>query len=394
MEKTDNTQTIDKQSGVLVPEERPHHPYSPSTLANREWCPMFRNRQPKEVHHRTTAGTRAHGMVETGEDDERLSDNDAVAAAECMDFVDQRRRIMGSGTELSEIYLEVDDRVFPDCRSTTAGYVDRVLLNSDKTYAEMFDWKFGMWPVDGAEENLQGIAYTLGLFRKYPSLKKIRFFFKQPLLQVTSDHEFTRDMIPALYLRIQTVVARARKANDELAWDMANPAVPVCNFCDRLGECPKVRAMACKVGHKFHPIEVPEDITPSLPHSPEDCSMLLKLAGVLKVWCESARRQVTDRIIRGDAELPPGQRIQEMQKRKVVDNEKIKTVALKYLTAEEFDTTLEATFGKIEDLISEKAPRGQKESTVKEFQKALLDSGAVVMGDKFSFLRAVAEKGK
>lgn len=333
-------------------------------------------------------------MVETGEDDERLSDDDAVAAAECMDFVDQRRQIMGTGTELSEIYLEVDDRVFPDCQSTTAGYVDRVLLNADKTYAEMFDWKFGMWPVDSADENLQGIAYTLGLFRNYPTLKKIRFFFKQPLLQVTSDHEFTRDMIPALYLRIQTVVARARKATDEMAWDMANPAVPACNFCDRLGECPKVCAMACKVGHKFHPLAVPEDITPSLPHTPEDSSMLLKLAGVLKVWCEAARRQVTDRILRGDAQLPPGQRIQEMSKRIVVDNDKLKTIALKYLTAEEFQETLETTFGKIEDLISEKSPRGQKENTVKEFQKALLESGAVKMGEKFSFLRAVAEKGK
>lgn len=389
---SDNIQTIDKQSGVLVPEERPHHPYSPSTLANREWCPRFENRKTAEVHHRTTAGTRAHGMVETGEDDTRLSDDDAIAAAECMDFVDQRRKAMGSGTELSEIYLEVDDLVFPDCKATTAGYVDRVLINQDKTYAEVMDWKFGKWPVDAAETNLQGIAYTLGLFNRYPTLQRVHVYFRQPLINFFTDHEFTREQIPALYLRVQTVVARARKANEEKSWDKANPGVPVCSFCARLGECPKVHAMACRVGHKFYPLEVPEDINPSLPKSAADSSMLLKLAGVMKVWAEAARRQITDRILRGEAELPPGQRIQVMQKRVVADSTRLKAIALRYLTEEEFQATLETTFGAVEDLISEKAPRGQKQAAVKEFQQALLDCGAVKLGDEFSFLRAVPDK--
>lgn len=378
---------------------------------------MFKNRQTTEVHHRTTAGTRAHGMVDSGEDDTRLSDDDAVAAAECMDFVDMRRRMLEAEAqealqaakdqagseegarpdpalftveELSEIYLPVDDRKFPDCDSTTAGYVDKVLINYDCTYAEMFDWKFGMWPVESAKNNLQGIAYVLGLFRMYPRLKKIRFFFKQPLLQSTSDHEFSREDIPALYLRVQAVVARARSAT----WEMANPAVPACNFCDRLGECPKVAAFACQVGRKFHPLAIPEEINPSLVNSPEGVADGLRLAGVLKVWCEAFRRQASDRIIRGDAPLPPGQRIQEMQKRIVADDDKLRAVSLQFLTMEEYSSTLSPTFGDLEKLIKEKAPRGQKENTVKEFQTALFDAGAVKLGEKFSFLRAVAEKGE
>jgi hypothetical protein len=43
-------------------------------------------------------------------------------------------------------------------------------------------------------------------------------------------------------------------------------------------------------------------------------------------------------------------------------------------------------------LIQDRAPRGNKKATVEEFQKALLDSGAVKMGDPFSFLRAISEK--
>jgi hypothetical protein len=81
-----------------------------------------------------------------------------------------------------------------------------------------------------------------------------------------------------------------------------------------------------------------------------------------------------------------------MSKREIVDQAKLKTVALRYITDAEWQSTLDTSFGAIEDLISEKAPRGQKEATVLEFRNAILEIGAVRMGDKFSFLRAVAEK--
>jgi hypothetical protein len=411
------------EPAATTAEDRPHHPFSPSTLPNREWCPCYEGKQTDIPHPRTIAGTRAHGMVETGEDDTRLSDDDAVAAAECMDFVDQRRRLMESEaneawvkaadncghvdnqpsksqfqvSELTEEYLPVDDLIFPECTSTTAGYVDRVLINWNRTYAEIFDWKFGMWPVEGADNNLQGISYVLGLFRKFPTLQRVRFFFKQPLLNLTSDCEFTREQIPELYLRVQTVVARAREAKKAIVvndWNLAHPAVPVCNFCSNLGKCTKVAAFACKVGSKFHPIDIPENITPSLIQDPTQTALGLRLAAVLKVWTEAFRRQVTDRILRGDAPIPAGQRIQEMAKRMLVDATKLKEVALKYLTTQEWEATLETTFGAVEERIAEHAPRGQKEATVKEFQQALLDSGAVKMGDKFSFLRAVPERKK
>jgi hypothetical protein len=397
-----------------VAEDRKHHPYSPSTLQNLEWCPCYRGKQAKVEHERTTAGTRAHGVVETGEDDNRLSDEDTMAAAECLDFVARHAQIMQEEadraraearydgqhakpeffkvTELKEVKLAVDDLKFPDADCTTSGYVDRVLLNWDKTHAEMFDWKFGKWPVESAANNLQGIAYVLGLFRMYPSLLSVRLFFKQPHLDYTSEALFNRDQIPELYLRVQTVVARAREARSKGDFSMARPGVPVCNFCAELGRCDKVCAFACKVARKFHPVEIPENITPSLINSPDQTALGLRLAAVLKVWCDAFRSQVTERVIRGDAPMPAGQKVQEMQKRELLDMAKLKTAALKYLTESEFQTTLECTFGSVEDLISEKAPRGHKKNTVEEFKQLLLDTGAVKLGDKFSFLRAIPVK--
>jgi hypothetical protein len=70
----------------------------------------------------------------------------------------------------------------------------------------------------------------------------------------------------------------------------------------------------------------------------------------------------------------------------------LRKVALQYLTQAEYDSTLEATFGSLEKIVQDHAPRGQKAVLVKEFQAALEAAGAVKRGEPFSFLRAVAAK--
>lgn len=396
---------------LLDTETRAHHPYSPSSLQSTEACPCFKSKDSK--HIRTIIGTISHKVTETREDDNRLSDDDAAAAAECLDFYDSRVRmaiesreaaLKGSKAavpeiiELMETELAVDDVVFPDgVKSTTAGFVDRVLIAHGRTYAELFDWKFGMWPVEKAENNLQGIAYTLGLLRKYPTLECVRFFFKQPNTGEITHSLFTRDMIPALYLRIQLVVARARKARGLMAtgdFSMANPTVPNCNFCANIAECTKVLDIALKVGKKFYPLQIPDDITPTAVHAGVDGELGMRLSGVMAVWSKAYRTRTTDRVIRGDAKCPEGHVITQRADREVVDPKKVREIALQYMTKEEFEALLpqEPPFGPMEELISDKAPRGSKKAKVEEFQKQLMDSGAVKKGDPYTFLRALPKK--
>jgi hypothetical protein len=417
-------------AAVSEAEARSHHRYSPSTLQNREACPCYTGRDG--THVRAIAGTLAHGVVETGKDDNKLGDEDALAAAECLDFVESRRQLMIEAREkaeketalcqcgdlfyggdhdnhtpvlmesepfpevqeLKEIELAVDDCKFPDgSTSTTSGYVDRCLIDHTETYAELFDWKFGAWAVEPAETNLQGIAYVLGLFRHFPKLKAIRFFFRQPLIDYNSDFLFTRDQVPALYLRVQTVVARARAAKEAmdknpLDFSTANVVVPACNFCGNIGRCPKVTAFACQVGAKFHPVEIPAEISPNAVLTDRDTKFALRLAQVVKVWAESFRAQVTDRVIRGDADLPDDQMIQTQSRRELINKAAFKTTALRYLSEEEYQNTLEVAFGEVEGAISNKAERGTKKATVEQFQAELESAGATRKGDPFSFLRA------
>lgn len=379
--------------------ERPHHPYSPSWLQSGEACPCYRSRDSK--HERTIAGTIAHNSTEKKEDDNRLSDDDALAVAECLDFYDSRLAEVQSKDpkviEGAETYLPIDDLVFPDCEATTAGYADKWLYSPALRYAEIIDWKFGMWPVEAADNNLQGMAYAMGIFRKFPDVESVRVFFKQPHLDYVTDHTFTRADLSAIYLRIQTIVARARLARAKVEagdWSEARPAYPLCNFCDNLGRCTKVLEFACQVGHKFHPLGIPADVTPSLIQDPQNTKIAMELASTLKVWCDAFKRQVNDRVMRGDAVVPEGYALQTMQKREMVDLKLYKEAALKYISKRAFDECLDTTFSAVEKKIAAKAPRGVKEQVVEEFQAAAAAAGATKLGEPFSFLKVRSEKPK
>jgi len=414
--------TFAMTSPVPATEERKHHEYSPSTLQSLEACPCYRSRP--STHIRTIIGTISHKVTETREDDNRLDDEDALAVAECLDFYDKRLQLaqairqkeindlnakaedvlegfkFGAPEiiELRETYLAVDKIKFSDgVESTTAGYVDRVIIAHTRTYAELFDWKFGMWPVEKAENNLQGMAYVLGLFREYPTLESARFWFKQPNTGEISHVLITRDMVTEIYLRIQTVVARARVARELIAqndWSMANPMVPVCNFCDNIGRCQKVLDIALKVGKKFYPLEIPEHITPTMVQDPHNTSLAMRLSAILAVWAKSYRSATTDRVIRRDADCPEGFVLTPHTDRIVKNVEALRQVALKYISEKEYDALLskEPPFGTLEDAIKDKAPRGQKNALLKKFQAEIMECGAVSKSDSYTYLRAVANK--
>ena len=421
-------------------QERGHHAYSPSTLQNLESCPCYLSRQTASL--KAIAGTLQHGMTESGEDDHRLSDEEAIAAAECLDYVERRKKIMeeerarevrlvfdrttaNSQTiapeeamayaeastppveERIEPYLPVDSLVFEDCpiqdpksgavskvhiTSTTGGYADRVLIDYTRTKAELFDWKFGQWEVEAASNNLQGIAYALGMFRDIPALKEIRVVFNQPHINFITSHVFKREDVPALYLRVMAVVERAKQARKDGDFRSATPNVPTCLFCANIGRCPEVCKFACRVGHKFSPLDIPASITPSAIMNTRDSAICMKLASVVSVWADAFKRQTTDRLLRGECEMPDNYTIQQRSDRAVVNKPGFRKIALQHITQEEWDTLAEVPFGKIESIIKDNAPRGMKTIVVKDFQQALLDSGVVEKGEPYTFLRASTRK--
>lgn len=385
-------------------EQRQHHPFSPSKLASLEVCPCFES--TGFTNEAAEAGTRKHTAVERGSDDNTLSDSDAWHVAQCLDIVEGFRTTMaqaGAVTEMSEEYLPIDDRGWFGpvwhgeggyghvwVRHTTAGYIDKCLVSANGEYAHLFDFKFGRWPVEPPQNNLQVWAYVLGLFRRVKTLTRIDASIIQPTQKtVTQTHAFSRDDIPRLELKITQVVARKQAANKAGDFKMANPTYPNCLFCARLAECTAVAGVVAQVGRKFHPLSVPEDITPSRIHDPKETSLGMRLARVVKVWADAFTSRTADRVMRGAAELPEDFEVHVQARRSIADSALCKEIALRYLSPEEYAATLEPTLTALEKAISAKAPRGDKKATVENFGQALLDAKAVDPGQPVAYLRAV-----
>jgi hypothetical protein len=395
--------------------ERKHHEFSPSQLQGLECCPSYQG--TNAGNEKARLGTLQHTAAETGEDNAELSDEQATAVAEAMAFVAEQKQIlheeqqravsdfMSKATsgdvvkireafsdsspilpvlDLSEVYLPVD------AEETTGGYADSLLVSYDRKRAVLTDFKFGQWATESAENNLQGIAYSLGAFFRFPTLEEVAVHFFQPALKTkVNSTVWKRSDVPALLLRVKTVVARAKLARSRGDFQMVNPTVPGCLFCANLALCPAVASLVLRVGHKFHPVECPSEITPSMVHNPANSTMGMRLASLMAAWSAAYKNLTTDRVLRGAAPVPDGYTIsQGAGKRKIVDNNKFKTTALEFIPEYVYNASTEPQLGKIEKAIKDAAARGMKDSTVKEFRDKLVENEAVKPGEPFVYLKA------
>jgi hypothetical protein len=272
-------------------EDRKHHPRSPSGLQMEEACPMFA--RSNTTNAAAELGTKQHNVAETGKDDNELTDEEAFAAVQCMEFADQQKQRLlkyGPVEDIKEAYLRIDNRKWvahvynPDTHKvdlvptdcTTGGYVDRVIIGCRGRVAIVADWKFGKWPIESAKDNLQGISYVLGLFHEHPRLRTVDLYFKQPHLDHLTHHRFQRRDKDELTLRVMTVVERADAATKACDYRKATPCIPACLFCARKADCERMHEIVLKVGQKFHPIEFPLDMNPSMLSDPKNFAKGMK----------------------------------------------------------------------------------------------------------------------
>lgn len=381
---------------------RLHHPFSPSTLQAREACPKY---EPTNTETEASeVGTRQHAAVETGEDDNTLDDTQAIAVAECTKYADSIAAKYPGGTIFREEYLPVDDRVVRDSsgrewKGTTAGYPDFVVVSADGKTAEIADWKFGRQAVEATENNLQGIAYMAGVIKKYPLLERCTVSFVLPHRDELDIHTFvlTPEVVNLFLLRIRTVVARAQEARKKADFSMAKPTPSACLFCNLLGTCTKVSELVLRVGKKYSPAEIPQEINPNLIHDERDSSFGIKLAQVVKAWAEAYRAQATAKAVTDPNFTPAGYVLVPYERRKIKNARAMGDLARSYVKpeyVEKIEEMYDLPVTKIEKLIELSAPRGEKKKTVEKFGEALLKAGIAEPGKPYGVLRMTGEESE
>lgn len=380
----------------LAASERKHHPFSPSKLQYLEGSPAYSSRQSDSQASKD--GTKQHDAAEEENvniDDPTLSDAEAEAVAMCKNYRQQLINKHPGGTVLKEVYLPIDDHRFifqgEEWLGTTAGYVDLAVVSADLKRADIADWKFGLWSVEPTENNLQGIAYLLGLFWRYRSLEEVTVHFVMPHREELDTHTFTRDQFEGLYNRVCAIVARAMGVqSEEHPTRKCKLLMPTCLWCANAGACELVAGFAFKVGHKYHAPTVPEELRPSMILDPMQATKVMEVAQLMEAWSKAVRSQITAKVVEDDAWMPDGYVFRDRTDCEMPDHKKVIEFAKsKGIPQSAIDEATGLAVGPLNKAISDAAPRGSKKEAMAAFKKEMVEKGLLVPKPTIYFLERI-----
>jgi hypothetical protein len=392
--------------------DRGHHPDSPSGLQSSDACPFFENRQGGDSSA-SEAGTLQHAASET-RDLSILDDPEQVeAVTRTIDMEDKwladlkkmgaitvevvREKYMAVCPE-HEVVVEDDVGAATVWKGITGGYPDTLIVATFEGGSQLLvilDWKFGKMLVTATALNLQGKSYGLAGLQEYEKANEVLVIFyhpyierDEPLEQYT--HAFSRADMPQMELDIRTVVARKHKAKRD-GWNgeiRPKACTSLCVWCAHLesAECPEVLHLATQVHDKHQQLIVPTECRVSYLSDPKQAKLLFQMTGVLEAYAKAARRRITDMVITEGMEIE-GVKIVTKSNREIVSLSAVRDVALEQgVTLEQFESCLNLPITTLEGVIKDNAPKGKGAASIREFQAALDDCGAMAKGKPYSYL--------
>ena len=352
------------------PERPAHAKHGPSGLKMKERCAQFLNHdQSNPVAER---GTALHKALETG-DDSGIVDLQEVEVLRRTRHIQVilERPFLPFDSVYEEVLVDID----LGNGISTYGTCDRLCITGHE--AVMFDYKFGYWAVDDAEQNLQTWAYVLGTFQQHQELSKITFHFIQPRLNNVSSAMFTRADIPRLTARIRAVIVGAENPDSP-----HTPGQGLCEFCAKAGDgsCPALNERALTLVRKYDDsLDIPDLVHGSEITDPATIARLLILAPAVKKaaagWSLRAREMMDAGIV------VPGFTLKSRGgKRAITSSQAAWEMVKDTLTPEEFADCAELSVPDLLKAVGSKAPRGLKKHTMEALEDRLADEGILERG--------------
>jgi len=374
---------------ATVESDLAHHHYGPSSLKHYECCPCYSptpdNGNPHPV---TVEGSMLHKRWETGDRTGLTGEQNR-----CIDAIDNLCTTLFRELEsYGEVKVEREVRL-SICNGLTFGTFDYLAISGKKSV--LVDAKFGYNPVDDAEINIQGWAYAIGVFEKYPEVDEVQVHFAQPRLNAHSFGIFDRAThFKKMQARVATVIARA-----ESPLKKPTPTnLETCTYCSKIGDCEVHHSNALIISKGYdslHENELPDLFHPSQLATPAKRAQAQVLASVMEKWCESVKKSNTEFVLMG-GDVPGFKMVEKKGARKVTNSAVAYKVAREFgLSPEEFAETVTVSPVKLENKIAELAPTGSKEKTKQQVEDFLLDRNALEFGQTAIYLaRDKANKNK
>jgi hypothetical protein len=381
----------DNDPNTFSAEDRPHAERSASQLGPLVLCAGYVPSKGGKTHWVTAQGNRGHDALDTGDSIELESDFEERMVALCELYASK--------------FTPAGATVVNEFKVTTIsgrwGFGDRLIIlprnAAGKVRAIYMDWKFvRSKEVTDAEINLQGKDYVVGVLEspdpRFVEIDEIEVHFVMPRFGSASftREPFTRADVPALKLEIFSVLAKARKTDTKrYRGGSLTPNYDVCKYCGMAGNCVALRKIADGIARKYDPIgygqqlAIPDETHASLVKDSRARAQLQELAGLMEVFAKSVRHHNLSAAMLDDKHLPEGYAIDYTKAKREVSS-----VAGLLLACSEFGITTDdlldnatLAFGEVEEILKDRAPRGQKGRVVLDFNQRMLELGAVERGE-------------
>jgi superfamily II DNA or RNA helicase len=389
---TEDMTTTTTNIAATVDEEEEHAEYSPSALKYHAACPGYKGESG--TNPAAEMGTRIHEALETG-DWSKLNDYESSLAQGCRNAEDAIFRHHGvdvaSAVDYKEIRLTMNL-----LGESTFGTCDRLTVVGDM--GVQIDYKTGQLAIDEPQENWQAKAYATGAFQRFPELETIHFYFIACRRDEILFHTFTREDVDEMVEDLSGIIKRAKKVHacfEEADVSQLIPQTKVCNYCSNAGRCPSLANLAVDAAKKYLPNEesfltLPDEIHGSDCVDPDKMAEMLKVVPIVKKWAAGVEYAARKMAIEEGIEVP-GYEVRERKGRRSITSALAAYGVIKdEVAVEDFLEGIEKfPVGKLEKLVSDMTPRGQKKERVSEVMAELYSLGVIEQGKDSQYLSEV-----
>lgn len=365
-----------------TPEERPHSEFGPSGLKCLEACRGFKNRGGTSAA--AEKGTRIHSALEL-EDPSELVDEDEYNIY--LQLVADRDKVLADLEETTGIkpvmHQELRLRI-PLGSTETFGTADIIAISG--SVAVLYDAKTGVSKIDPPPDNWQSTAYAIGLFEMFPDVKVIHAVFSIPVRSELLEGYYYRDNLPEYVAAVGTLITEA--AYVRRMWDGGSPPLEIltpndnCRYCEfnESNRCPALGALVFDVVKRYDgggALPAEGSIHGSDIEDPEVLAKMLPLAHIAEKWADGVKSKARMVAMR-DGKFP-GHVVKSMgSPREISDPVALKEFATECgFSVDEILSAATFSLSSLTKIVSAKAPRGQKQDAVRQFEDGLEMFGAL-----------------
>jgi hypothetical protein len=251
----------------------------------------------------------------------------------------------------------------------------------ENQHVDIMDYKFGRGRVDPAEINVQGHAYMVGTFDKYPGAKTVTVHFITPRLDEVTKFTFKREDLEWHRLRLSVIVDRATAETLDL-----NPRTEACKYCRKRVECPALRDQLLPIAKKHDgnnfAIDLLKKYSPDLVDDPEILGKMMEVAPVMESWSTAVKKRALQIAVETGEEIPGYEVRFRNPTSKIDDAQTAYEVLSDKLDPEEFMEACTVTVAKLAKVLANKKPRGEKKNARPELELALIQGNILPEEDE------------